>query len=42
MNNYNATLGSNMFWYCTNYLHELAVEALGYKVTSLISYFTYN
>ncbi len=36
MNNYNATLGRNMFWHCTNCLYELAVEALGYKVTALI------
>ena len=25
-----------LVFYCTNYLHELTAEALGYKVTSLI------
>ena len=26
-NYHNATLGQNMFWYCTNYLHELGTAA---------------
>ncbi|MFQ7784939.1 MAG: hypothetical protein ACLUJF_07240 [Ruminococcus sp.] len=26
-NNYNTTLGYNMFWHCTNYLHELETAA---------------
>ena len=26
-NHHNATLGQNMFWHCTNYLHELGTAA---------------
>ena len=34
-NYHNATLGRNMFWYCTNYLHELGTAACHMEIYQL-------
>ena len=33
-NYHNVTLGRNMFWYCTNYLHELGLRLAIWKFTN--------